>query len=49
MNIAKLLKVELIEEVVIDIRVDLGKGQEISTHFYRTIEKIKDSSSKKDP
>ena len=31
-------KIELIEEIVVDIRADLEKVQEISTHLFRTIE-----------
>ena len=41
-------KNELIEEVVIDLRVDFGKSREISTHLYRTVEELKENFSEKD-
>ena len=42
-------KIRLIEEIVVDLTVDLGKVREISIHFYRTIEKLKENFSKEDP
>jgi len=39
-------KIELIEEIVIDFRADLGKAREISIHFFRTIEEPKKNFSK---
>jgi len=40
-------KIELFEEIVVDLRTDLRKAREITTHFYRTIEKLKENYSKK--
>ena len=42
-------KIELIEEIVIDFRADLGKAREISIHCFRTIEEPKKNFSKQDP
>ena len=41
-------KIELIEEIVVDLRADPGKARKITTHFYQTIEKFKESCFKKD-
>jgi len=31
-------KIELIEEIIVYLRVDLGKAREVTIHFHRTIE-----------
>jgi len=41
-------KIELFEEIVVDLRADLGKAREITTHFYRTTEKLKENYFQKD-
>jgi len=41
-------KIELNEEIVIDLRADIGKARETTTHFYRTIRKLKEIYFKKD-
>jgi len=39
-------KIELIEEMVVDLRADVRKVREISTHFIRTIKELKENFSK---
>ena len=34
-------KIEVIEEIVVDLRVDLGKAWELTIYFHRTIEQLK--------
>ena len=41
-------KIELIEEIIADLRADLGKAWELATYFHRTIEQLKLNSSKMD-
>ena len=41
-------KIEVIEEIVVDLRVDLGKTRELTTYFHQTIEQLKMNSSKMD-
>jgi len=41
-------KIELIEEIVVDIRADLGKARDLTTYFHQTIEQFKLNSSKMD-
>jgi len=37
-------KIEVIEEIVVDLRADLGKTRELTTYFYQTIEQLKMNS-----
>jgi len=41
-------KIEGIEEIVVDLKADLRKARELTTYFYRTIERLKLNSSKMD-
>ena len=37
-------KIEVIEEIVVDLRADLGKARELTTYFHQTIEQLKSNS-----
>ena len=41
-------KIEVIEEIVVDLRADLGKARELTTCFHITIKQLKLNSSKMD-
>ena len=41
-------KIELIEEIVVDYRADLGKTRKLTIYFHRTIEQLKLNSTKMD-
>ena len=41
-------KIDVIEEIVVDLRADLGKARELTAYIHRTIELLKLNSSKMD-
>ena len=41
-------KIEAIEEIVVDLKADLDKAQELTTYFYQTVEQLKMNSTKLD-
>ena len=41
-------KIEVIEEIVVDLRADLGKARDLTTYFHQTLEQLKKNSSTMD-